>query len=357
MDVWVLGNDFKSLGLIDTFESLIWTDRYNEAGDFEVATFPSASAITYLQKRNYLQIENSEHVMIIETLDIETDSEFGDKYIVSGRSLESILERRIVWNLTTAKGKAPDIVEKLLNENVISPSIEDRKISNFIFKKNELSSYEKMEEIEVQFHGESIYECISTLCKMEGIGFKITLSENNELVFELYEGTDRSYEQLQNPYVEFSFGYDNLMDSTFTDTDSGYSNVTLVAGEGQGANRKTVVKTWNDETYSGLERREVFSDASDISKTVSSGTLSDTEYSNQLKQRGEETLLDAVPYQYFEGSIASGRMYEYRRDFFMGDIIQIRNQYGFEARARVLEAILSQDESGFVVYPTIETIA
>lgn len=356
MDIWVLDKEFKSLAVIDTFESVIWTDRYDECGDFEIATFPSASALSFLQKGNYLQNENSEHVMVVEDLSIDSDSEDGDKFIVTGTSLEKVLDRRIIWNLTTAKGKVPDIIKKLVNENAISPTIEERKIPNLMYKDVDLPSYETMEEIEVQFYGESLYETVSTLCKVESIGFKITLSDSKELIFELYEGVNRSFDQLANPYVLFSPDFDNLVESNFVESDSSYKNVTLVAGEGQGSNRKTVVKSLDDKTYSGLDRREVFSDAGDISKTVTGGTLSDSEYTKQLTQRGEETLLEYSSYQYFEGSIDSNRGYSYRKDFFVGDIIQMRNQYGFESKARILEAIISQDDSGFVIYPTIETI-
>lgn len=357
MDIWVLDKEFKSLAVIDTFESVIWTDRYDECGDFEIYTFPSSDALNYLQKGNYLQNENSEHTMIVEDFGIESDSEDGDKFVITGTSLEKILDRRIIWNLTVAKGKVPDIIKKLVDENAISPSIEARKIPNLSYKEVDLPSYDSMEEIEVQLFGESLYETVSTLCKTESLGFKITLSDSNEMIFELYEGKNRSFDQIENPYVLFSPDFDNLVDSNFTDSNSNYKNVTLVAGEGQGIDRKTVAKSLENKEYSGLERREIFSDASDISKTVTGGTLSDSEYSEQLSQRGEETLIEYSAYQYFEGSIDSNRGYSYRKDFFVGDVIQIRNQYGFEAKARILEAIISQDNSGFSIYPTIETIA
>lgn len=356
MDIWVSGKDFKSISVIDTFSSVIWTDRYNEYGDFEIVTFPSAVALMSLQKDHYLQISDSEHVMIIEDLNIQSDSEDGGMYVVTGKSLEWILNRRIVWNLTVAKGKIPDIIKQLITENIISPAIAERKISNFVFKDVTLPSYSTMEEIEMQFHGESLYDCVSTLCKMESIGFKITLSASNQFVFELYEGANRSFDQITTPYVLFSPDFDNLVDSNFIDSDESYKNVTLVAGEGEGTDRKTVAKSLEDKTYSELDRREIFTDASDISKTVGEGTLTDEEYEKQLKERGGETLMDNKSYQYFEGSIDSNRAHVYRKDFFVGDIIQIRNQYGFEAKARVMEAIISQDESGLVIYPTIETV-
>lgn len=36
MDLLVLNTDFESISVIDTYESMIWTDRYNAYGDFEL---------------------------------------------------------------------------------------------------------------------------------------------------------------------------------------------------------------------------------------------------------------------------------------------------------------------------------
>ena len=36
MDILVLDKNFDTQAIIDTYESFNWTDRYNEAGDFEL---------------------------------------------------------------------------------------------------------------------------------------------------------------------------------------------------------------------------------------------------------------------------------------------------------------------------------
>ena len=36
MEIYVLNTNFESVAVVDEFESLIWTDRYDEAGDFEL---------------------------------------------------------------------------------------------------------------------------------------------------------------------------------------------------------------------------------------------------------------------------------------------------------------------------------
>lgn len=45
------------------------------------------------------------------------------------------------------------------------------------------------------------------------------------------------------------------------------------------------------------------------------------------------------------------------QDFFIGDIVQIKNEYGMEAKSRVSELVLSQEETGEAVYPTFTSIS
>ena len=50
-------------------------------------------------------------------------------------------------------------------------------------------------------------------------------------------------------------------------------------------------------------------------------------------------------------------MFIYKRDFYMGDIIQIKNEYGLEGPARVVEYVMSENvQNGLEYYPTFEAI-
>ena len=43
-------------------------------------------------------------------------------------------------------------------------------------------------------------------------------------------------------------------------------------------------------------------------------------------------------------------------DFFLGDMVQIVNEYGIEGKARVTEFIRSQSKEGLDSYPTFVTV-
>ena len=49
-------------------------------------------------------------------------------------------------------------------------------------------------------------------------------------------------------------------------------------------------------------------------------------------------------------------MFKYGEDFFIGDIVQIANEYGNEETAYISELVISQDEEGFSIYPTFKMV-
>ena len=95
MELLVLDTELKELEILDSFESLIWTDRYCESGDFETYHKVDERLFNILQPGYYIWNNKTEHVMIIENRKIETDAENGDHMIITGRSLESLLTRRV----------------------------------------------------------------------------------------------------------------------------------------------------------------------------------------------------------------------------------------------------------------------
>lgn len=289
--------------------------------------------------------------MIIEDLAVDSDIEDGNRLIVTGRSLESILERRIIWGQKVLTGNLQDAIETLLNESIISPSITDRKIDNFIF---EPSTDPRVMEltIDAQFTGNNLYDVIKKLCQSHNIGFKIVLNDNNQFVFSLYAGADRSYNQNTNPWVVFSPEFGNIINTNYFTSKANLKNVTLVAGEGEGASRKTTTVG----SGSGLNRRELFTDARDISSDVNGGTLTTEQYIEKLKARGIEKLSEHTVKTAFEGEVEATRLFKYGEDFFIGDIVQIVNEYGHEGRAYISELIISQNEDGISIYPTFQII-
>lgn len=351
MELLIMDENFAGVSTLDIFESLIWTDRYYACGDFEIYMPCSEKMLSTLKQDMYLYLRESEHIMIIEDIQIDTDVEDGAHLTVTGRSLESILDRRVVWNLTTLSGGLQAGIKQLLNENAISPSDPARAIPNLIFEDSTDSKITNL-ALNAQYYGENLYDVICEVCESNEIGFKITLNKSNQMVFSLYAGTDRSYEQTENPYVIFSPGFDNLLNSNYISSKKTLKTVTMITGEGEGSDKKKAAAECSNGAGSGLNRREMHTDASGISQTDGENTISDEAYTALLQRQGIDELSQNTRTESFEGEVSSGRTYTYGTDYFMGDIVQNVNEFNIKATSRVTEYIMSQDESGIERYPT-----
>lgn len=84
--------------------------------------------------------------------------------------------------------------------------------------------------------------------------------------------------------------------------------------------------------------------------------MTDEEYRALLIEKGGESLLEHTYTSAFEGEIDITRMYQYGKDFFNGDIVQLVNEYGNEGKARIVEMVMSVNEEGFSIHPTFSEI-
>lgn len=356
MELLVLNSNFEAFGVIDIFKSLIWTDRYYGFGDFELTASPNNKILASVLNGKYLYFTESEHLMRLEDINIKSNAEQGKNIIVKGRSIETILEQRIIWNQTILTGGFQDGILKLLEENAIDPNDTSRKISLLEYEESTDPAITSL-EVDSQFLGETLYSAITNLCLSKKVGYKIILTNQNKFKFKLYAGTDRSRDQLLNPYVVFSPKFENLINSDYLTTNKFAKTVTLVAGETGIENVRTaLVVECAQGAGTELDRREMFTDAGSVTRSYAGGTLTDEEYIEQLFSKGQEDLASNVIVETFEGQADATRLYKYNEDFFMGDIVQVENEYGQEGRSRVTELIYSHDPTGIKIYPTFNTI-
>lgn len=365
MEVWSLDKDFNTNKIIDSFESLIWNVRYNDYGDFEVYTYPDPELIDMFNTDMYMWIKEEPYrPMVIESLKIETDAENGNRMTITGRSLESLLDRRCVWYDTILKGNFQNEVIRLLNNNVVSPQDDARRIPNFIVK---TSDDTRITEIEVDTKvsaGEKLGETINSLCQEKDIGWKVYLDDDYNFIFELFCGNNYSYEQDENSFVVFSKNFDNLISSDYEVHKNAYT-ATLIVGErdayveehGTG-DENDCVRLVIDPSATGLDRSEVKTDCSGVSSKREDDTqMYYTEYHSILESKGRENVATLNKgEETVEAELDYNGMFHYGDDYEVGDILQLENEYGIVAKVRVTEMIRSQDTSGIAMYPTFTVI-
>ena len=345
------------------FTSFIWNDRYCGYGDFEInLSLPEPgkpSPLDYLSVGYYLVLKGSVHVMVVEDFQISSTVDRGDTLKVTGRSLESLLDRRVVWNKTVLTGNFQNGIKRLLNENAINPTNPARQIPGLVFRDSVDPAITAL-EINTQFYGEGLYDAILTLCTEQQLGFRIVL-EGTQMIFELYDGVDRSDSQTVRPMIEFSGRMDNLTGSNYAFSMAGFKNTAKVVDKMETVvddeDPPVVTEVTIDDTATGLNRREVFYNTSGISKTYEDGTdIPANVYLAQLQQQGLEGLYATTNFEVFDGELDATHEYVYGRDFLLGDIVQFENAYNMRSTVRVVEVIRSQEISGERIIPSFSTV-
>lgn len=352
----LLDSNFDAIIPLELFDSFLWVDRYNTFGDFEFVSVPFINYLQALSTAKYLSLDESEHTMFLEYINIKTDPVNGNKLILKGKSLESMLDRRIIWNPTSCVGNMQEeFFLKILNENIINSDPTERRINGFLMEMSE-DDYITSLEINDQFFGKYIYDAVSNTCKINDIGFKIIFHRNYWFIFELYNGKDRSSLQSENPQVVFSSKFQNLITADYIRTDQLLKTVAKVVGEeGIGNIQLTATAYAKSGGGSDLNRRELFLEATDVRKETDEGTLSDEEYQALLVSKGEEELRSKILIDVTDGEV-DYNLFTYGVDFNMGDIVQIEDDYGHFSRSRIVEMVFSQDSEGEKKFPVFSTV-
>jgi hypothetical protein len=343
---YFLDDQLNILAAFDTYKSAIFTGRYYEAGDFELYIPATQKALELARAASFVTRADKTTVCgIIERKGIQTNGEEGDFLLIAGRDAAALLERRIVWKQTTYSGSAEQIIRNLIETAFISPDISARAVSNFALA----AAAGVNDQVRVQYNGDSVSTAVQAICKTTGSGYRVNLDlVNRRFVFELYQGKNRSFAQNANPYVVFSSDFGNLISTTYEEDATAVKNVAQIAGEGQGNERVKV----SVGTATGLARNETFINAQ--RKSDNAGEFDAATYENLLKEDGTQQLAALIATKNIDGEIAPAYNFELGRDYFLGDIVQIANEYGYSMQPRIIEVIESWAPEGYTCVPTFE---
>ncbi len=85
-------------------------------------------------------------------------------------------------------------------------------------------------------------------------------------------------------------------------------------------------------------------------------SVHDIVYLSTLKARGYTKLSEHGSKITFEGYIEPNTTFEYKKDYFLGDIVKVLNEYGIGADARITEIVETFDDNGYKMQPKFEYV-
>ena len=192
-DVYVLNRNLEIIGVIDSYKSLIWANRYWAVGDCELYVPATTETLKLLQKNNFLVKSGNNMICQIKKIELDTDADEGNYLIVTGYDLKQWLHQRVVWSTMNTDGNVENFIRSMVDNALGNSGLYARQIVNLngsrIFYLGTAAGFTDVTTEQVSY--KNVGEKVRDYCLKYGWGYRVVLS-NNLLYFQLYKGTDRS---------------------------------------------------------------------------------------------------------------------------------------------------------------------
>jgi hypothetical protein len=370
MDLITLDSNNQPAKLVQNYDSLIWTERFNTLGqtggigDFQITTGLVDQFMELLPEGQIVSLRESNVPMIVEDHKIDRKKNTPQVLTITGRSFDSILERRISIQAVTGWNKdwqvvlktPSDVAQYIINQICVAGVSDPADIfPPDQFQLLNASDYNTSTGPDKTFtvaRG-NLYATVLALLQTEAAEDTTTSPVTPAVVqhglrsirpnaagtanaLEIYLGTDRTNE------VYFDATRDLLDDGSYLFSKKNSANVAYFVGA------SAVGKMHEgDSVPTGFDRRVTLVDASQA------GAIPQDALQAQVSMSLAEAHVTAM----FDGSINQDiSPYIYGVDYNLGDIVRIAGDYGLDQKARVTEYIRSEDNTGVKSYPTLTAI-
>ena len=351
-------SEFEILGVINQFNALQWSEKYLGFSSFELFA-PITEENTKLLKKGNILWCGSKRAGIIEIVKTKMDESGNLSMDIKGRTLEMLLTTRIMWNTYTCKTpkKSSTVIYEIVKNNLVEPKNSDSTIDTkrkipFL----ELSTDKQIGgDVTIQRTGGDVYTTIYDIASDCNLGFDIEFDPiNKKLVFDVFEGIDRSLDQKAVDPILFTTDMEDILKSLYYMNDTDYKNMALIEGElpeaPEGQPKPIRKRSITGDIDSiGFDRRELYVDARDIRMNYRDDTgqeqqVTEEEYAKMLNQRGDEKLSTYVKAENFEATIRTiGNVRkEFGKNFNLGDLVTISDKLlNVTLNARIVEVVES----------------
>lgn len=363
MELYLVDGNFVKQEALDKYTSVIWTERYNAAGDITLVWEAGGPLDNLVTEGSFIHTPDSREIMLIET--VATDK--GEK-TATGLSLVGFLGNRIfrnTWQTTTdtwtlygapgdsAMNAVKDMCMPLgkMDNNLVLPGTNGH---NEVIPNLSAGPGYTGASVTIAVPYGDLYSAVKAICDTDNLGFSMyppnIMDGTGAIIFTVYKGLDRTSAQTANPVVIFEPALDNLTDINEVRSIAAYKNVAYAWANGMTDQANIgVAYAAGASGLLGFQRRTLMVDASD----VNAADYSVTDLKAILNKRAADALVNNNYIRMTDGTIVPQKNFAYGSDYMLGDVIELRNNTDTPQYARILEYIRSQDVNGEVAYPTL----
>lgn len=358
MELYILNALLQKDIIVERYESLIWTERFADDGDFELHVLSTPENRKLFISGARLAMNKSYRVMEIDTIENSRNADGQRMLKITGASLERILSDRLAkqtlqdttanptWTVT---GTPIEIAMKVFTDICVTGTLRVADRIPFIqtgslFSPGTIAAPTLVQTLPLD--PQPVHDLVTAICAAYTLGYRLVRNfETSQLYFDVYTGNDRTTAQTTLSPVVFAPELDNLQDTTELKSVAGSKNVAYVFSP-QGF--QEVYPLGVDPSVSGFDRRVLLVQADPLE-----GDPTPELIAAYLRQRGKEELDQARGIVAFDGEITKSSNYQYGIDYDLGDLVEIRNEDGYTNNMRVSEQIFVSDVNGERSYPTL----
>lgn len=394
MDIFPLDADtYYPTGMFEGYSSLIWTERFNTPGEFSLKTSSISNAIEKLPVGSFVSLRDSAEVMMVETHSIEKNSNGLPELTISGRSLDTFLENRVltplvygeswttlnqytpaqmiglhIWNaIVNDSGEDPMKVAAINSPHLAAPNL-------VVSLSNVSTSDSKWWTLSPQTVASAILDIqeafkIGVRTVRPGtelsvpynrISFDITRTPTRGIIesavitedptnmrFDVYQGIDRSIDQTLVSPVVFQSASGHILNQKHLKSNK-LSKDYVIVYRSTGWFIRVPSEYYDpgepfDPNKVGFQRRAMFFDGG-------------SEEEEALIAKAEIELSKNGITSMAGGEISPSSPYQYGRDYFLGDTITFAGNYETDTSMFVNEIVRTEDANGETISPGLTAI-
>lgn len=374
MDIFTLdhvGSTYKDGKIVNGLSKKQWVERYLEPGQFTLVGEPTDQLREQLAIGTLISHVDTKEVMIVEDHQIEEKSGSAPIFTITGRSLDSFAESRVVtdnslgfngptdsgppktlydgtaWPYKFSNVTPPELAVKLLEEQ-----LEYAKATRSAFVVPDLSvshnittTYTRKDQDVPR--GDLSSQLLEILGDIEA-GLKTRRPDTTHYDVQLlvHKGVNRK------ATVRFSFAKGDVLNAKYLWSSRDFRNAAYISTRYQGL---YVSLGGAEADNTGLGRRVTFIDATDIEQADTWDRVA--EIYSLLKTRAKRELRKKKRERnVLEAQVSPLTRYRYRKHYDIGDVVHVDGNYNVSANMRVVEYVETDEGSGSLGVPTLEAV-
>ena len=343
---------------ISKAKSIMWTERYSEPGEFEIEALMSSGLREFLPIGTLISHSDTMEVMIVENHEIKEEEKKDLIITITGRSFDTYLENRIT-GMNLARSSGPGMFEyilpadytwnqavKLINDHIVNTFNADDALVNVVAQTTVTGTGISVDRT---IDRGTVSQRLREILAIDELGIKTirrntfgVVGSSTQTIMSIFRGVDRSAK------VIFSWKAGDLDSAEYLFSQKKERNSAMVVSK--------YLNVMVDGGATKYNRRMMIVDADDIDghlTAVPSGAELSDMY-NKLVVRGQQALKNQNRVTISRTDVSNTSLYQYRKDYDVGDLISLDGNFGQIAVMRVVEFVEIEDENGESGHPTLE---